>query len=377
MFHASPPTVDIDLTLQSVDGIIWHSEKGDTGVPALRATVSFAGSPRNMQVSSFTMCGKTGNLVVESNQLEIKKSDCGNYPMFASFGENKVDEFARKQSSFSTTSSSSISLPHLRLDSSVKSLGTASTASMSIEEANRESFFLPDGRLLLESNPGVEVSANGEADDSKLVVEQNLEWQVNSSDRPDVIELNLSLQTEDNQISKEGVAHLVLYGMQEESAVTTLDLRLKEKNHSNPEGVLDHPESNSFSFSPHAYIRVQLTTISDSVPDIQERHRSSPNPAASSGKNDTVEIGNLMERMHQHEAIQAAKAEVAKNTFEPMAPSMAPLKTPKSRFFCGALELSQTFAEAFRFEESGQKSDDLRPASTFDSTIVTRESLFI
>jgi hypothetical protein len=370
----SPPKVDIDLTLQSVDGIIWHSEKGDTDVPALRASVSFAGSPRNMQVSSFTMCGKTGNLVVESNQLEIKKADCGRYPMFATFGENKDDDFCRRQSTFSTTSSSS-SLPHLRLDSSVKSLGTASTASMSIEDANRESFFFPDGRLLLESNPGVEVSVDGNADDSKLLVEQNLEWEMNSSDRPDIVELNLSLRTEDNEISKEGIAHLVLYGMQEESGVTILDLRLKEKSQANPKATPYHTEKPSFSFAPNASIRIQLTTISDIVLDIQTRDESTPK-SESSHVMEAVEIGNLMERMKQLETIQAAKAEAAKNTFQPMAASMAPEESPRNRFFCGAVDFPQTLYHAFGFEK-GQKSDDLRPNFTFDSTILTRESLLI
>eukprot|EP00980_Cylindrotheca_fusiformis_P003297 scaffold743_cov117-Cylindrotheca_fusiformis.AAC.16 len=361
-------TVDIDLTLQSVDGIVWHSEKGDTDVPVLRASVSFAGSPRNMQVSSFTMCGKTGNLVVESNHLEIKKAHDGKYPMFASFGEAKAEEFSRKQSTFSTTSTAS-SLPHVRLDSSVKSLGTASTASMSIEEANRESLFLPDGRLLLESNPGVEVAANGQADDSMLSMEQSLEWDMNSSDRPDVVDLNVSLRTEDNEIVKEGIAHLVLYGMQEDSGVTTLDLPLKEKQ-PNPKTVSNHSKKQVFSFSPQAFIRVQLTTISDTVPDLPGGATS----GLSSSIKGSVEIGNLVERMHQHEAVQAAKAEEAKNTFQPVAPSMAPAQSPQSRFFCGAVP--ETFFDAFRCETKGQKSNDLRPAFTFDSTIITRESLF-
>ncbi|KAL3944952.1 MAG: hypothetical protein SGBAC_000986 [Bacillariaceae sp.] len=375
------PTVDIDLTLESIEGIEWHSEADNwDDIPKLKASVSFAGSPRNMRVSSFTMCGRTGNLVVESGSLEVKQTmSNGRFSMGADFGNTNVD-FSRNQSSLTESSSASTSLPHLRLDSSLKSLATASTSSMSIEEANREFSTLPNGRICVDSNPGIEVDACGTVDASQLLMEESLEWERYSSNRPDVVDINISLQSEENEIVAEGVAHLVLYGMPGDSAVTILDLRLKEKNILNlsiPEGSAfsTDSEDSSILFGANASIRVQLTTIADNVESLDESIGS----RTSSIQTGKVHIGNLKERMKGPEILQRAREKAAKHDENPsMAPGGVGEDLPRSGFFCNGGDLTHSLSYAFGFDKKRPSmAHNLRSNLTFDSTIITRESLLI
>lgn len=382
MHSESFPTVDIDLTLESIEGIEWHAETDNfqDDFPKLKASVSFSGSPRNMRISSFTMCGRTGNLVVESGALEMKnKVSNGTYELAADFADINL-ELSRDQSSLTQSSSwASSSLPHLRLDSSLKSLATQSTASMSIEEANRESSILPDGKICVESNPGIEVDASGSVEDASMMMEENLEWERCCSNRPDVVDINVSIQTEENEIVSEGVAHLVLYGMQSDSAVTTLDLRLQEKNILNlsiPEGSALSMDSESFfiSFGSNASIRVQLTTIADQVESLDESIGSRTS-SLQAGK---VHIGNLKERMSEPDLLQRARELAVEDANPSMAPGVTPQKASSSGFFCNGFDLTQSLYQTFGFDnESPKTSNHLRSNVTFDSTIITRESLLI
>lgn len=380
MSPESFPTVDIDLTLESIEGIEWNAEAdNEDDFPKLKASVSFAGSPRNMRVSSFTMCGRTGNLVIESGALEVKKKvRNGRCSLGADFGNTNVD-FRRNQSSLTESSWASTSLPHLRLDSSLKSSATESTESMSIEEANRESSILPDGTICVESNPGIEVDASGSVDDSHLIMEGSLEWERCSSSRPDVVDINVSIQSEANEIVSEGVAHLVLYGMKSDSAVTTLDLRLKEKNILNlsiPEGSAFSMDSEKslVSFGSNAFIRVQLTTIADKVESLDESIGS----RTSSMQASKVHIGNLKERMSEPDLLKRAREQAAKDANPSMAPGVIPEESSSGGFFCTGFDLTQSLYHAFGFDkESPKMSNHLRSNMTFDSTIITRESLLI
>ncbi|CAJ1954298.1 unnamed protein product [Cylindrotheca closterium] len=209
-------------------------------------------------------------------------------------------------------------------------------------------------------------------------MEESLEWERHSSNRPDVVDINVSLQSEENEIVAEGVAHLVLYGMQSESTVTTLNLRLKEKNILNltiPEGsaVSTGSEKSSISFGRNAFVRVQLSTIADQV----ERLDMSISSRTSSMQTGKVHIGNLKERMKEPDLLKRAREQATKDVNPSMAPGVIE-EAPRFGFFCGGGNLTQTLYHAFGFErDSSNKANNLRSNMTFDSTIITRESLLI
>ena len=74
----SPPCTGprIEVTVQSLHGIVSNKSRDELGqtnatVPHVTATIAFSGSASDMQVGSSTLCGTTGQLVIESKAAII------------------------------------------------------------------------------------------------------------------------------------------------------------------------------------------------------------------------------------------------------------------------------------------------------------------
>jgi hypothetical protein len=77
----------VEVTVQRLDGVAWldASSGGNSNntkqqwLPHVTATVSFSGSAEDMQIGSSTVCGLTGQLLVESAPIRLD-STCASFP---------------------------------------------------------------------------------------------------------------------------------------------------------------------------------------------------------------------------------------------------------------------------------------------------------
>eukprot|EP00539_Tryblionella_compressa_P007306 CAMPEP_0178754828 /NCGR_PEP_ID=MMETSP0744-20121128/12376_1 /TAXON_ID=913974 /ORGANISM="Nitzschia punctata, Strain CCMP561" /LENGTH=359 /DNA_ID=CAMNT_0020408783 /DNA_START=23 /DNA_END=1102 /DNA_ORIENTATION=- len=355
----------IDLTLQSVHGVVWepHNDNiqdgGDnenTGaVSRIKACVSFAGSAPNMQVSSFTMCSRTGNLVVESNGLEAEEADPTISPdiqsiMCAKFDDPLESKRVRLSSSHSASSGNSGSShrPHLQ-------------------------FQLPSGKD--EEEPD-RYQGTTKGDKS--------------------IELHITLRSDNpeaDNISHEGIAHLDI-PEKFESLPLTLDLPIAQKSRTvlvtEPTTPQDQ-QKQVILFDQSAYIRVVLSL----APARGEKGASDDKDTNGSdlvlSENlDEIQLGGIVKKMQENEEMDEAQCKAAKLLNEMRNAEQQPTKKFNSFSFCnGSSEFKYSFLAFFdtmRGCEGPRKiwkskctdpDQDLFLNTTMASTIDTRDSLEI
>jgi hypothetical protein len=361
---------EVDLTLKSLHGIAWRSDEwitpeGDSEPPNVKATVAFTGSASNMQVSSSTMCSRTGHLVIES--LSMNPDDARQTsskerfnPLVAAFHVDAVEGNNSALSTPASASSVDSSLrPHLtlRLPSIDPKL-----PSVPVSEVNRNSRVVSSSQWA-ESNKNHSTMT----DSTGKSWRQSVLWSPTPV-MPEIIELNVTLRSEDNTVYQEGIAHLLFF-QQGESGITTLDLPVKIKT---------GQAQSMVTLQPDAYIRVQIAIIksADRAP--------SPTPTVTSSEwsqemEFELKLSGMMDQRKEQEEMAAARAK----TFPKQAAEI-PKKRWPSRMICAALDVRQTvkeFGDAFGncgapkeypygFGDRGIKFCN----SMMESTIATRES---
>ena len=74
----------VELKVKSLHGISWTFDdegkcsSSQDDIPPVVATVAFSGSASSMEVSSSSMCGRTGHLAKESDSLDIDIENMSN-----------------------------------------------------------------------------------------------------------------------------------------------------------------------------------------------------------------------------------------------------------------------------------------------------------
>lgn len=277
----------IELTLKSVHGVIYNKNLADVNtVSRVKACVGFSGSAPNMQVSSFTMCPRTGNLVVESNGLETDMDICETSTpqstmMNAKFDDPLETKHARRRLSSSQSASSGASSstyrPHLQ-------------------------FELPG-----------ETKETEETKDTYR--DEKLTTAVSNSRS---IHLIVTLRSDDPEASNlylEGVANLKV-PEKFETLPVTLDLPVTST-------VRNHPQETSaqsvyegpgiISFDNSAIIRVVLTLSTRKSPEWLANDSSSGQSELILSENlDELQLGGMMKMMHEKEEIEDARIRAAK-----------------------------------------------------------------
>jgi hypothetical protein len=366
---------EVELTLKSLHGIAWKSDEGvapegDSEPPHVTATVAFTGSASNMQVSSSTMCSRTGHLVIASLSMNPDARQTSStetcHPLIATFHDAVEGKNSALPTPASISSADSSFRPHLtlRLPSIDPTL-----PSVPLAEVNRNSRVVPSP-----SQSWVESEAD-ESTKTRATKEswrQSVLWSPTGTVMPEIVELNVTLRSEDNTLYQEGIAHLLFF-QQGGSGITTLDLPVKLKG--------GHAQS-MVTLQPDAYIRVQIA--------ITKSADQAPSPTATSTSSSEwsqqMEVERkligVMDQLKENEDMAAVRANAAKLKFHEQA-----AEAPKKRWLCTALDVRKTvqaFGDAFRkcdtpkeytyeFEKHGIKFSN----SMMASTIATRESLEI
>ncbi|KAG7353717.1 hypothetical protein IV203_003072 [Nitzschia inconspicua] len=293
-------STSIELTLQSVHGVIWKAAdkyaSEENLVSRVKACVAFSGSAPNMKVSSFTMCPRTGNLVVESNGLEFdeESSKTKSNLMSAKFDDPLEAQQARRLLSSSQSASSGTShssyRPHLQFElTKEQSKDTYRKASDKYEEVTS----------------GVSATASGDGRS---------------------IELHVTLRSDNADASTtcvEGVAKLNIPEKFETlpltldlpiapNANTTAPISEEPSSASSARSNMTEPPIDVFLFDKKATIRVVL-----SVAPHQQQNGLSKEPCSSktelimSDNLDEIQLGGMMKQMHEKEEIEDARIRAA------------------------------------------------------------------
>jgi hypothetical protein len=357
----------IELTLQSIQGIIWNPDKyaSDEDLSSrIKACVAFSGSAPNMKVSSFTMCPRSGNLVVESNGLECDESKPSKTRsmMCATFEDPLEAKHARLRLSSSQSASSGTSYstyrPHLQFEMSKNS-----------------STMGKDSEYQQPSN-GSRCGAGS-------------------------IELHVTLRSDEpyaNTFSVEGMATLHVPAKFETLPIT-LDLSITPAMQTaicTEESSTRMAETHNdvIRFDSNAAIRVVLCQAPH-----RPREGLSTGPSSSkadlvlSDNLDEIQLGGIMRQMHEKEEIEDARIRAAAKLLNMRhRPENAAEHRQRQRRYwilCnGSSELGLSFQTFFDVLKgcSGHRRNlkskldpdqDLFLASTMASTIDTRDSLEI
>jgi hypothetical protein len=344
----------IDLTLQSVHGIVWNPSIKD-GVSeriSVKACVSFSGSAANMKVSSCNMCPRTGNLVVESNDFGFPEDKDVPSKLLATFEDPLEGKRSRRR------------------------LGSSHSGSTS--SSSSASSYRPHLKFLLED--GGKEQGSISPDEAK------------QSDR--TIHLHVTIRSVDatNDIYLEGIAHLIV-GQKFDLLPQTLQLPIAMKTNPSSTPPLSDRTSR-ISFDDSAYVSVVLKSSRDKYQSGSMDAATLPEPELVLSENiDEKELGGMMKIMHEREEMDEARFRAVRLKFRGLDKGDDERRNRKSRqwmFLCtGPNELKQSF-QVFLDMLRGcdgkgmmRKTKCLDPDqeiflnTTMASTIDTRDSLEI
>ena len=364
---AAVPANAVELTLQSVHGVIWKPDKyaaEENLIKRVKACVAFSGSAPNMQVSSFTMCPRTGNLVVESNCLEAS-------------GVEPAAEDSQQQ------------MMSARFDDPLDATQVKQRPSLS------SSHSASSGASGSSCRPHLQFELSDDSSETNVVPDKYQEGIVSSSSSGDrSIELQISLRSDDpeaNNIRHEGVAILNVPAKFENLPIT-LDLPISSRpdaavvsEDSSAGSLVD--KSEMLSFDTSAYVRVVLCLAAHRLQQGLSQDPSSSQPELVLSDNlDMLQLGGMMKKMHEREEIEDARMRAA--ALKSPNDDANEHKRRNSAFFCnGSSEIGgsvQTFFEILkgcggqsRNLKTKDFNQDLFLNATMASTIDTRDSLEI
>lgn len=364
----------VELTLMSIHGVTWDIGENEASPPTATVSVAFSGSASTMEISTSTMCGRTGYLVVESNPVRVGQpakgkneelnSEC---KLFASFKDPTVrGRLGSATDCPRSALSQSNTPPHMRL---WLLNSTSGLPAVPLESLNRDSRIIRNMSSFVESESGISSfhpdKATNESDE-----EVEKLWDVSAM--PEIVEMHVSLTSEDKKIHDDGIAHLVLFGSHEENGLVTLDLRIKKKNPVNPGSL-----QKNLSFGPDAYIRVQLrissSETSDDLAEDAKLDEELQGEQMDDIMRDLREIQELDLKRERAEKFAAQAKEKKRNASKP--------------FMCsGSNSFGQSIRDFFRIafwkcQEEDDEYDHYDPyllpmASTMESSLETRDSIF-
>lgn len=353
----APVDPKIEVTLESIQGITAEISSLDFG--DVTASVAFAGSAPSMKVSSFTMCSRTGKLVVESNflqemvNLHHSRSDGGSSVPIPSDDGNSNPPGDRKQ--------------HFRATFNDPMEGRRSFSSSSLVSSSSTTSSSSRPHLQLRLSPDI-IASQSECDSERSTRTANGPLIGDKDTSLDIVELKITLRNPDYSICTEGTAHIFLGREKRKLGSTTMDLPIHQ--------CLQEHASPFLGFSDNASIRLQLKVTSAHQPS------ASPGEITLSDNLNEKEIEGLMNRLKEHEERAETKAKAS-------TPKDTPDQRSSRRVFCSSgLDLAETvkgivdvLTRCDRRPQKSRKSRGffpiLRSNSTMDSTIETRDSLII
>lgn len=397
----SPPCTGprIEVTVQSLHGIASSKPRNERGqeiaaLPHVTATIAFSGSASDMQVGSSTLCGTTGQLVIESKAAVIDpaalqtKNLCG---LTTEWREERPSASCRPHLTVALQECDpkayKIPLPSINRDSRVvkevkriKDLDqydTDSTISVSTIDS-------PDRKPRSDSTVSISSIDSPRQHSSRG---SSTFWSnAGAAALPEIVELFVSLKTHDAGTDGQvwqGIAHLVVFGHEDDLGTFSMELPVKKASHSELSTSSEQPD---IFLTTEARLRIEVKMFPN-----EEYHKIAS--SSSESHEDIVysrslldaQMKKLHEKIQRNEDLALEHVRNQKNAIDvnvPMEDHYDEDYHEGRSAFCSSLwswdRLWQTFSAGVRKCDEGTAAVMAVSGDSSDSsTIATRYSLDI
>lgn len=366
------------ICLEGISSVTTEQKRSDSPVTA---TVSFGGSARNMEVCTSTMCGYTGQPMIESEEILYSCPGTKDNQIVARWGdwEQSTDVVARQP------------LPHLKV---VLQKCRPKLPRMSLAMINRDSSVISRSCIddIEETKEPSKAICNSSSVKSPTVEKYNDENEVWTHDDglqvlPEIVELTVRLRSRDPERADQiGIAYLLAFGDQEDKDIYVLDLPVKKppfvygyqlEEETRPPVMLLLPETRlRVMVRTNRYKSNTCTAIKSSVPNL-----ASFSSASSASQDSFVylkheaeqDVGAVMEKFRQQQLSSKKTEGVEKHSLDDVDSCQDP--TPKTKW---------SYDHVFHsLKDALQRCNDvgmygmMRSDTSVDSSIVTRESMLL
>ena len=389
----------IEVLIKSLDGIrIENESKKRPSLPWVTATVAFSGSASDMEVGSSSLCGITGQLIVESEPVVISSPD-----MFSKSPKLSAHWIEERRNG--TTQPDLI----MRFSNAGRE-----RSGKSLQKGNRGAKFVKQG-LESSQTPSTFSETTASSSSHRDTFESSNEdeecdshsgvWSDSGDTMPDIVEMFVRLRhNEDGEETAlcDGVAFLVVYGHEDDSGTHLLELPIRkvavDKRKGSRFGSTKGTNSSSssrrssrMSLSEDASLTVQVKvtpcrptpsiTVAPSI--VASRTASCPQVVRSQSAIED-ELKPLLEKLRQSEELAKKLCENQKRAMDVKVPSLLPDEPlprppPSLDSFCYVPILSEWTSFLTRMASMTARCDTGHDGDSDsrneNSTIATRDSI--
>jgi hypothetical protein len=315
--HSTPrASPRIEVTIQSLHGIASNKSRDEWGrindsFPRVTATIAFSGSASDMQVGSSTLCGTTGQLVIESKAAVI---DTG--ALQSKHVSGLTAEWHEERSSANCG-------PHL---------------TVGLQECDPNACKIPlpsinrDSRVVKEyDSDSVSISTIDTPKHSPQSRGGSAFWSNSGAAAlPEIVELFVSLKTQDGSTDGQvwqGIAHLVVFGHEDDQGTFSMELPIKKPSHSELSTPNEQPD---IFLTSEARLRVEVKVFPNDDERDTETNLSTPKIASSSSESHAdvaysrsmldVQMEKLLEKIQKNEELAVEHVQNQKNAMDVNVP---------------------------------------------------------
>jgi len=370
--------------VKSLEGIAFSSKPQSNGrdrpIPFVTATVTFSGSQTEMQVGSSSVCGLTGQLMVESEPIHITDR----------YGTYRESQCWLKAEWQEDTLSAGVAVqPHLIMPLPSRDPRIPKAP---LTKSNR------DSRIVKETLPGLDVSdtcstSSTLTESSKVLSPgrgSSAIWSNSGEAMPEIIELYIRLRSEDEGNCEhlwQGVAYLVVYGTEEDRGTYTMDLPVRRPAYIDE---MDRrgkgSDEPSLKLTSKARVNVKVKVV---PPKKRKRAKSIDMSFAesdSSGETDMIysrsmleeKLEPLLEKIKQNEKLALQHWRNQKRAMDVNVPNDNCCERRQNEVFCQGLfnwnQMVKALTSAVRRCDDGT-GVAAGSAASIGSSIATRDSL--
>lgn len=337
--------------------------------PQVTATVACGGSAKEIQVVSSTLCGYTGQLIVESEEILCRR-------------RNIVAEWRDWERSPITQRPR----PHMR----IRLRRRNSDLLEPLTKANRDSLVVACGTLNEQKNKAidqeqVESSNSFSSGDSRR---NSLIWTSESEETlPEILELKVRLRSKDPKYADQaGVAHLVVFGHEDDQDVHVMDLPVKSSPQLNGYQASNDSRPPAMVLGPSTRLRVIIRSFPlDESRLSYQRDEAAPNLASLSSDSSASPTVLSFSKAELERNIRPTIDDFRSNVDNAFKLRNAGIpaqgENVDSSVMCGSLwslqNLLLTIRHAITRCDDGADFGVQKSDLSVDSTIVTRESMML
>lgn len=346
----------VEITVKGLTGVALTEDDGE-GVPHYTVGVSFSGSSSHMQVMSSTVCGRTGQLMVESLPMTLDRTTPGR--LKADWEEQ-----------------SNVENPHV----SVALPRTDAHGKAPLTKSNRDSIIIRE--LDDEEDRYMDITStkrDGRGGTGSAI------WSNSGAALPEIVELSVRIRAESGfEEEQSGTAYFVVMGHEQDKGSYIMELPVKR-----PFSETPHP---SVLLTDEARLRIRVRVTPPPTESKKVRSISTTSTASTQSSDESSikraelpctrsqleeQVGPLLQKLQENEQAAYEMREAQRRAIDV---EIHEANVYETGMFCSSLwnlrSIVKTLSSAVRRCETGSVVV-MASDSSVDSSIATRESLNI